>query len=152
MSVSGGTDPKGVNSSTFEVHPCLRHPRQRIVRTNSGRAERPGALQAALVAQLQRIPEGDISETARRAGISVRQLQRIRAGAADIRLSTLQRLAEALGVHGAALIGGTPPRRRPAPIGRRRGKPRGVRRDPLGGKPEPFDDELEDDPTDDEEV
>lgn len=127
------------------------------MRPSQGRTPRPFPLQAELVTHLQRIPEGDISETARRAGISVRQLLRIRAGEADIRLSTLQRLADAMGVHGCVLLGGTMARtssssrpRRPAPIGRRRGKPRAARRQPLSGAPEPFDDDLDEDSDDDE--
>jgi transcriptional regulator with XRE-family HTH domain len=84
----------------------------------------------ALVTRLRAIPDGEISDTARRAGLSLRALMRIREGHGDVKLSTLVALARALEVHPAQLLGGSAPRRRPAPIGRRHGRPRGIRREP----------------------
>jgi transcriptional regulator with XRE-family HTH domain len=85
---------------------------------------------ASVRRQLARIPDGKLSEVARRAGLSVRQLHRLRSGELrDVKVSTLTRLAEALGVPLVSLIGGSSPRpRRPAPVGRRRGRPRTMRR------------------------
>jgi len=83
-----------------------------------------------VVARLRAIPDGEISDTARRAGLSLRALMRIREGHGDVKLSTLVAIARALEVHPAQLLGGSAPRRRPAPIGRRHGRPRGIRREP----------------------
>src|SRR5262245_30441430 len=84
----------------------------------------------ALVEYLRKIPEGDIGEIARRADMDRRQLQRLRAGErTNIHLDTLGRLAEALGISAAELIGGSHPRRRGTTPGRgRSGRPRNIRR------------------------
>jgi transcriptional regulator with XRE-family HTH domain len=97
----------------------------------------------ALARQLARIVEGDVAEIAKRARISIRQLRYMRAGTRlDITLSTLARLADALEMPAAALIGGTKSRaRRPAPIGKRPGKPRTMRREPHVGELTEFDED-----------
>lgn len=100
---------------------------------------------AALVARLQKIPEGEVAATARRAGISRRQLVRIRAGDANVTLQTLERLAGALGEHPLELLGGAAvPRRRAAPIGHRQGKPRGIRREVDLWEPWPYEEDAPD--------
>lgn len=98
----------------------------------------------ALVAELRRIPDGDANAVARRARISRRQFDRIRAGKADLLTTTMTRLADALGI--AIVIG---PPRRAAPIGKRAGKPRGIRREPNVGESH---DHEEDAPIEREEV
>jgi transcriptional regulator with XRE-family HTH domain len=55
------------------------------------------ALEAALLERLKAIPDGRISETARRAGVSAQALFRLRRGESpDVRISTFVRLAAAL--------------------------------------------------------
>lgn len=99
---------------------------------------------AALVARLQEIAEGEVAATARRAGISRRQLVRIRGGDANVTLETLERLAAALGEHPLELLGGAVPRRRAAPIGHRQGKPRGIRREIDLWEPWPCEEDAPD--------
>lgn len=56
------------------------------------------AFQAALVARLRAIPDGQVTATAKRAGVPLTQLLRLRRGEnTDVRLSTLERLARGLG-------------------------------------------------------
>lgn len=49
------------------------------------------APERALLARVRAIPEGEVSETARRCGLTVRALQLIRAGRANVTLATLAR-------------------------------------------------------------
>ena len=101
------------------------------------------AVEIALARQLARIVDGDIAEVACRARISVRQLRYMRAGKyLDVRLSTLSRLAEAMGI--SVVIGTAPRARKPAPIGHRRGKPRTMRREPNGVERVTFDEDKQD--------
>lgn len=70
-----------------------------------------------LIERLRAIPEGQVAETARRAGITYRQLLRLRSGTGimGVRLSTLEKLAEALDEPVGVLLGETgapPPRER----------------------------------------
>lgn len=101
-------------------------------------------LQRALVVRLRAIPAGKLAATARRivraqggkdtdadfeqrTEAEKRQIQRLRAGDnTDVKLSTLADIARALGESPLEIL--APAARRPAPIGRRAGKPRGVRR------------------------
>jgi transcriptional regulator with XRE-family HTH domain len=81
-----------------------------------------GALQALLVARLRAIPEGRISETARRANVSLRQILRLREGKnADVRLSMLERLARGLEESPSVILGG-----RDATKGERQARPAGI--------------------------
>ena len=74
--------------------------------------------QAHLIARLKAIPEGGVHATARAAGINVRQLNRLREGKSpDVRLSTLERLATALGESIGQIVGSEPPPPRSAPAG-----------------------------------
>lgn len=105
---------------------------------------------AALRRQLAKIPDGKLTAIARRAGISVRQLQRLRGGEMDdVKVSTLAGLATVLKTTPSELLGGgaSPHARRPAPVGRRRGKPRNMRR--QGDVGESTDLEEDDDTGDD---
>jgi DNA-binding Xre family transcriptional regulator len=103
---------------------------------------------AATVARLAKVPDGEVSALARRARMSPRQLQRLRAGKlTDVKLSTLTRIAEALGLDLATLIGGgSHPRRGRSgtTLGRGRGRPRNIRREPaVGDIPRRDEDEEE---------
>jgi transcriptional regulator with XRE-family HTH domain len=98
---------------------------------------------AALKRQLAAIPDGKVSDVARRAQISPRQLRRLRAGQIGrVQLDTILRLADALDVSAAELLGGASPHaKRPAPTGRRRGKPRTMRRQGDVGEAPVFDED-----------
>src|SRR5262245_63800805 len=62
-----------------------------------------------LIARLRAIPDGFVADTARKAKLTYRQLLRLRKGERieGIRLSTLERLATALGVTVGTLLGET---------------------------------------------
>lgn len=61
---------------------------------------------AALLAALKAIPQGEISGTARRSGIHITQLARLRRGESlNIQIETLKRLAIAMGKTSDELIG-----------------------------------------------
>jgi len=90
------------------------------------------------VIRLRAIPEGKITATARRLAAlrgsddfeaARRALLRIRAGTnTNVRLDTLEEIAKALGEDPLEILSRQPIR--PAPIGRRLGKPRAARRQP----------------------
>lgn len=62
-------------------------------------------VQMQLVERLKEIPDGEISATARRSGLALQQLLKLRRGEnTDIRLSTLVKIARGLGVTPASLI------------------------------------------------
>lgn len=62
-----------------------------------------------LVSRLRMIPDGEVAATARRAGVAYRQLMKLRAGQnADIRISTLEKLAQGIGTSMADLLGDDP--------------------------------------------
>lgn len=64
---------------------------------------------AALLAALKAIPQGEISGTARRSGIHITQLARLRRGESlNIQIETLKRLAIAMGKTSDELIGLSP--------------------------------------------
>ena len=64
-----------------------------------------GWLQANLVKRLRSIPDGQVSETARRADMPLTQLLRLRRGESpDVKLSTLSRLARGLGIPPTELL------------------------------------------------
>lgn len=61
---------------------------------------------AALHAAVAAIPDGEVSETARAAGLALTQLLRLRRGEnLDIKISTLARLAQAMGKTADELLG-----------------------------------------------
>lgn len=63
----------------------------------------------ALIERLRQIPEGTIASTARRAKMEPTALSRLRRGEnADIRLSTLGRISEALGEPIGQMLGESP--------------------------------------------
>ncbi len=71
-------------------------------------AELGGAVDR-LVERLKAIPDGEVAATARRAEIGYRQLMKLRAGKnADIRLSTLEKLARGMRTTMADLLGENP--------------------------------------------
>lgn len=81
---------------------------------DQGSEHKPPNLQDVLVARLKAIPDGKISETARRAGMAPEALLRIRRGeSTDVKLSTLERIAHGLGESPIVLLGGAD--RGPAP-------------------------------------
>jgi transcriptional regulator with XRE-family HTH domain len=103
---------------------------------------------AAIMRRLAAIPDGDVSDVARRAGMSPRQLRRLRAGGLKhAQLVTLVHLAEALGITPAELVGGAHPRGRRGTTlssGRGRGRPRNIRRQPAAGEdPRRDEDEID---------
>jgi transcriptional regulator with XRE-family HTH domain len=62
-------------------------------------------LHAALVARLKAIPDGQVSQTARAAGLQLRQLMRLRAGEnVNVTLGTLERIARGLGKSPSELL------------------------------------------------
>lgn len=64
----------------------------------------PG-IQGVLVQRLREIPDGQITSAAKRGGLELTQILRLRRGEnTDVRLSTLERLAKGLGVTAASLI------------------------------------------------
>ncbi len=92
----------------------------------------PPRILAALRRAALKIPDGKIGDIARRAGMSRRQLTRLRAGELlDMRVSTFVRLVRALGATTAEILGDT--RRRGATLGRGTGRPRNIRREPTNG-------------------
>lgn len=63
-----------------------------------GEVRTPLPVHEALRARVNAIPEGQVSQTARDAGLDLTQLLRLKRGEAlDVKLSTLSRLASALG-------------------------------------------------------
>lgn len=61
---------------------------------------------ASLHAAVAAIPDGEVSETARAAGLALTQLLRLRRGEnLDIKISTLVRLAQAMGKSADELLG-----------------------------------------------
>lgn len=102
---------------------------------------------AAVQRRLEQIPDGEVSAVARRAKMSPRQLRRLRAGGlAHAKLITLVHLAEALGITPAELIGGSHPRRGRSgtTLGRGRGRPRNIRREPAAAEIPRQDEDEED--------
>lgn len=60
----------------------------------------------ALAKRLKAIPDGRVSDTARKAGITLRHLMRLRKGdSASVGLSTLEGLADALGESIGSILG-----------------------------------------------
>lgn len=86
---------------------------------------------AAISRRLSRLSDSELEAVGRRAKISARQMRRLRSGSiADIKMSKFFQLADALRVTPAELGGSSPQPKRPAPIGRKRGRPRNIRRQP----------------------
>jgi hypothetical protein len=66
--------------------------------------------QNALLERLKAIPDGEVTSTAKRAGLPLRHLMRLRAGQSlDVRMSTLEKLAKGLGEPLGSLVTEAPP-------------------------------------------